>query len=250
MAIKLKSALRIPRQQLLLVVRALVFATSLWLLADRAFSPFQLAAFILIGVVLYFVPVFQTLLIFPSFLALMILSPIAMSVFGSQIEYPSLLAAFFGILFYIILGIKQVVFISRVKLHHTLHLALLYCLSILFFAAPSGDWFITRSLFFALLSYLLIREFFIIQGSERGAALKLTAALLALLMVEALWVLSLLPFGFINAAGVMLVFVFALEELVLLAMRGALTRRAVALELMTFAALFVTILLFSNWTAP
>jgi hypothetical protein len=248
MAIKLKSVLRIPRQQLLLAVRAALFAASLWLLADRAFSPFQLGAFIIIGAVLYFTPVFQTLLIFPSFLALMILSPIAMSVFGPQVTYPSLLAAFFGALFYIILGIKQVVFIRRARLHHVLHLALMYCMSILFFAAPSGDWFITRSLAFALLSYLLVREFFIIRNGERGASVKLSSALIAFLLVESLWAFSLLPIGFINAAGALLVFIFALEEIVTLSMRGALTRRACMSELTTCIVLMIAIFSFSTWT--
>lgn len=248
MAIKLKSALRIPRQQLLLAVRALVFTTSLWLLADRAFSSFQLAAFILIGAVLYVTPVFQTLLILPSFLALMILGPIAMSVFGSQIEYPSLLAACFGILFFIILGIKQVVFVNRAKLHHVLHLALLYGMSILFFAAPSGDWFILRSLAFAALSTLLIREFLLIRIGERGPAAKLVSALFSLLLVEALWVLSLLPLGFINAAGVLLVLIFTLEEVAILSLKGELTRKSLVLELATGIALIVAIFFFSNWS--
>src|SRR5687768_179564 len=108
MAIKLRSVLKIRRQPLLLAVRALLFAASLWLLADQDFSALQFFAFIVIGGALYFVPVFQTLLVFPSFLTLMIISPIAMSVFGSQVAYPSLLALFFGLLFYILLGIKQV----------------------------------------------------------------------------------------------------------------------------------------------
>jgi len=172
MVTKLKSALRIPRQQLLLAVRAAVFASSLWLLADREFSTFQLAAFIIIGAVLYFTPVFQTLLIFPSFLALMIIAPIAMSVFGPQVDYPLLLAAFFGLLFYLILGIKQVVFVSRIKLHHALHLALLYGISILFFAAPGADWFVARSLALGLLVYMLVRELFLFQGMPLGARLK------------------------------------------------------------------------------
>jgi hypothetical protein len=248
MAIKLKSALKIPRQQLLLVVRALVFTTSLWLLADRDFSPFQLSAFILIGAVLYFTPVFQTLLIFPSFLALMILGPIAMSVFGAQIEYPSLLAGCFGILFFIILGIKQVVFVSRVKLYHVLHLALLYGMSILFFAAPSGDWFIVRSLAFALLTTLLFREFLFIRASERGAGAKLFSAVFSLLCVEALWVISLLPIGFINAAGVLLVLIFSIEEVAVLSLKAGLNRRSLMLELITGVALIATIFIFSNWS--
>lgn len=250
MAIKLKSALKIPRQQLLLAVRAALFASSLWLLADRDFSPVQLFAFILIGVVLYVTPVFQTLLIFPSFLTLMIVSPIAMSVFGPQVGYPSLLAGFFGLLFYIILGIKQVVFINRVRLHHMLHLALFYGLSILFFAAPGGDWFVGRSVAIALISYMLFREFFIMRGIERGPRLKLISVLGSFLAVEAVWAISLLPIGFINAAGTLLVILFMFEELVTRAMQGSLNRNTVMLELTTGVALLVAIFSFSNWALP
>ncbi|MDO8602014.1 MAG: hypothetical protein Q7R62_02735 [bacterium] len=248
MAIKLKSVLKIQKQQLLLTVRALLFASSLWLLADQEFSTFQFFAFILIGAVLYFIPVFKTILILPSFIALMIVSPIAMSVFGPQIQYPSLLAGFFGVLFYLILGIKQMIFVNRAKLHHVLHLALIYCASVLFFAAPSADWFVVRSLFFGVFSYMLVREFLLIQGSERGARVKLISALIAFLLVEAVWVLGLLPLGFINSAGMILIFIFAIEELVVLIERNNLTRRALILELTTFTVLLITIFSFSSWT--
>lgn len=250
MAIKLKSVLRIRKQPLLLAVRAFLFAISLWLLADRAFSSIQLIAFIIIGAVLYFTPVFQTLLIFPSFLVLMTVSPIAMSVFGPQLSYPSLLAGFFGVLFYVILGVKQVVFVSRAKLHHALHLALFYFMGILFFAAPGGDFFVSRSLLFALLGYMLVREFLIIRSGERSARIKLMSALITFSLVEAVWALSLLPIGFINAAGALLVFVFTLEEIVMLSIKKILTRRALLLELSTFFVLLITIFSFSTWALP
>ncbi len=250
MAIKLKSALKIPRQQLLLAVRAVLFASSLWLLADRDFSPVQLFAFIIIGAVLYFTPVFQTLLIFPSFLTLMIVSPIAMSVFGPQVSYPSLLAGFFGLLFFVTLGIKQVVFINRVRLHHMLHLALVYGLSILFFAAPGGDWFVTRSFGLALITYMLLREFLIVRGIARGPQLKLVAVLGAFLIIEAVWVISLLPIGFINAAGTLLVIVYMFEEVATKVLQGSLNRNVVMLELATGIALIAAIFSFSNWALP
>ncbi len=250
MAIKLKSVLKIQKQQLLLLIRAVLFATSLWLLADQDFSALQLLAFVIIGAVLYFIPVFQTLLVLPSFFVLMTISPIALSVFGPQVSYPSLLAAFFGLLFYILLGIKQFVFVARIKLHQALHLALLYCVSILFFAAPGGDWFVTRSLLLAFFAYFLIREFFLIRGFAKDAQMKLTSALIAFVLVEFVWAINLLPIGFINAAGVLLVLLFTLEELLVFALRDTLTRRELVLELSTCFTLIATIFAFSNWTLP
>lgn len=250
MEIKLKSVLKIRKQPLLLAVRALLFSTSLWLLADREFSGFQLIAFIIIGAVLYFIPVFQTLLVFPSFLTLMIIGPIAMSVFGSQVAYPSLLAGFFGLLFYIILGIKQVVFLNRLKLHHTLHLGLFYFMSILFFAAPGEDLFVIRSLSFAALSYLLLREFFLIRGFTRNSRLRLMSALGSFVIVEGVWVLGLLPIGFINAAGALLVLLFIIEELLTFAHEGRLNKRLVLQELTVFVLLLITIFSFSTWSLP
>jgi hypothetical protein len=200
--------------------------------------------------VLYFTPVFQTLLVFPSFLVLMIISPIAMSVFGPQIAYPSLLAAFFALLFFFILGIKQVIFVSRTQIHHALHLALVYCASLLFFAAPGTDWYVIRSLAFAFMLYLLVREFLIIRNAQRGQAVKLMSATISFMLIEAVWVVSLLPIGFINAAGILLVCAFTLEELVTRSMQQTLTRSALATELATLVALLLTIFIFSSWTLP
>lgn len=250
MVTKLKSVLRIPKQQSLLAVRAAIFAAALWLLVDRDFGFFQLVAFILIGIVLYATPVFQTLLLFPSFVALMIVAPLSMAVFGPQLGAPVLLAAFFGFLFYLIIGIKQVVLAHRAKWHHLLHLALVYSLSLLFFAAPGGDWFVGRSLLFMAVLCLLLRELFLVRGATRSVLLRLHIILIAFMSVQALWVIGLLPIGFINSAGIALVFIFIAEEFALGRFFGGLSRKKVTTELATFATLMLVIFGFSTWTLP
>lgn len=250
MEIKLKSALKIPRQQLLLAVRALLFAASLWLLADRDFSLLQLIAFGVIGFVLYLTPVFQTLLLLPSFVVLMIAAPVAMSVFGPQLSSPVFLAGFFGLLFYVIIGIKQVVFAHRIRLHYLLHLALVYCLGLLFFAAPGGDWFAMRSGILLMAFYFLIRELLTVRGVTSAPLLRFTALLLSFLGVQAVWAISLLPIGFINAAGTLLVFLFTSEAIALARFSGSLSRKMVITELATFAVLMLVIFGFSTWALP
>ncbi len=247
MAIKLRSVLKIRRQPLLLTVRALLFTVSLWLLADGDFSVFQLAAFVVIAAALYLQPVFHTLLLLPSFLALLITAPIAMSVFGPQMPLPFLLAAFFGVLFYILLGIKQIVFINRAKLHQALHLGLFYIMGLLFFAAPAGEHFIGRSLLLGVLLYLLLREFFAVRELAATPRLKLICAITAFLMVESVWAIGLLPLGFLNAAGAALVLLFLFEELVTQSFKGPLIKRVVTHELIAAALLLLTIFAFSNW---
>lgn len=248
METRLKSALRIPKQQLLLAIRAAIFVAALWLFADRDFGPLQLAAFVLIGAVLYFTPVFHALVVFSSFFVLMILSPIAMSVFGPQLEHPLLLAGFFGVLFYFLLGIKQVLFINRLKIYSALHLALMYCLSILFFAAPGGEWFFTRSLLLFLFAYILLREFFAMRMLPSGSRIRFLTALGAFLVIEATWAIGLLPIGFINAAGVLLIFIFTLEEALLASVDRRENRKGLLTEFITGVVLLLIVFGFSNWT--
>lgn len=248
METRLKSALRIPKQQLLLAVRVAIFVAALWLFADRDFGPLQLAAFILIGAVLYFTPVFHALVVFSSFFVLMVLSPIAMSVFGPQLEHPLLLAGFFGVLFYFLIGIKQVLFINRLKIYSALHLALMYCLSILFFAAPGGEWFFTRSLLLFVFAYILLRELFTIRMLPGGGGARLLAALGSFLITEATWAIGLLPIGFINAAGVLLIFIFTLEEALLAAAGKKESRKGLLPEIITGVILLLIVFGFSNWT--
>jgi len=230
MALKLKSVLE--NQQLTLLFKALMFGAFL------LFTPPLL--FIIAALFLYFKPLFNTFSFFSSFIILLILS--------LSLTNGLLAAILFSFVFYIILGVKNLVFINRWRWYHLLHLSLFYSTFLLFFLSDNTSNFFFKSFGLFLISVFLLREFLKFAAADFPKRRLLISWALSLFVVEITWVIGLLPLGFLNSANLALLSVFALGDLTLHHFRGTLGRKVV----LSTAALFVllTLLIFatSQWS--
>ena len=188
MAVKLRSILRsIPW---FLIFKAAVFGAA-WL-----FLPFWL--FLLIALYLYFFPPFQ---IFS--LGLPFLFTIASA---AVFERGLVMGAFLGLIFYLILGIKDLVFIKRVPAYKVMTVALIFLITSGFFHRFS-NWgslsvtfwsFVFAAIFFLLIKNLVnYEEFSSLRTFRAGRSEKLLGfGILGLLGLELAFLLLFLPFSF------------------------------------------------------
>jgi hypothetical protein len=159
-----------------------------------------------------------------------------------------LFSAMFGILFYVTLGLKDLVLIHRKEWFAVLSVSLLYAASSLFFTANVGNRFFTSALLLAVFFWLFIREYLVFHGSVRSRLLTVYVSTLTLLLMQLAWIISLLPIGFSNAASLTTIATVVVTELLSRYVRGVLTARYVRLLLVFFVSLALLIFGVSDWT--
>lgn len=237
MELKLKSVLR--SQQSILLFKALIFLGFLALVYIGNFSLVPILFFLTIAIVLYSKPIFNTFYFWASFLILLVMA------LNSP---PSLLiAVFYSFLFYIILGLKNLVFINRVNWHQALHLLLFYAIFMLFWGASDETAFIFKLVGVFAASTLLIREFFKVAAVDFLKQRILASWVLALLVVETVWAISWLPIGFLNSAALALLAVFVLINLTLHHFKGTLNKKVVLSAITLFILFTLLIFITSKW---
>jgi len=236
MAARLKSLLKNPRSALLL--KAFIFGGFLILAKGWALP---------VAILLYAKPIFNTFAFLTSFLLLMILS---VSLINSvQSGWFFVLAATgLASIFYLILGMKNLVFIHRDRWNYVLHILLFYSTFVLFFLTDKSSWFFLKSLGVFAIAILLFREFLKTAVENFPKRRGLIGWALALIVWEALWAINLLPIGFLNSANLAAALVFILSDLTINHFRGTLNQRIVYSELALFAVLVLLILATSRWS--
>lgn len=141
-----------------------------------------------------------------------------------------LASAVFGILFFLLLGVKEFLFLWRQAIFNFLSGALYFFIGGTFFIADkssAGDFLLYFIVSFIAL-YLLIREsieFFMEDAPKRKKELLVIGS--AVLVAQFLSVVSILPIGFLNSAALIILFVFILEDLVYYHLKGTLDRQIV-----------------------
>ncbi|HAS95269.1 TPA: hypothetical protein DIS57_01475 [Candidatus Wolfebacteria bacterium] len=150
---------------------------------------------------------------------------------GASGNMPVVLASMvFGTLFFLLLGIKEFLFLWRHAIFNFLSGALYFFIGGTFFIvdkSAAGDFLLYFLLSFVAL-YLLIREsieFFMEDAPKRKKELLVIGS--AVLVAEFLSVVSILPIGFLNSAALIILFVFILEDLVYYHLKGTLDRQIV-----------------------
>jgi len=195
--------------------------------------------FLATALFLYSKPIFNTFYFWASFLVLLVM---ALNTPPSFI-----VAAFYAFLFYIILGLKNLIFINRANWHQALHLLLFYALFIHFWNIGDEATFLLRLVGIFAASLLLIREFFKVVAVDSPKRRVVASWVLALLITEAVWVISWLPIGFLNSSALASLIVFTLINLTLQNFKGILNKKIV-LSAITFFVLFaLLIFLTSKW---
>lgn len=223
-----------------LALRAFVFVAS-WF-----FLPFWF--FLLVGLYLYFVPLFR-----PFELAL----PFLILVFFAYILPPGFFTALlFAVLFYLILGIKDLVFIDRKSAYEILMLLLLFIMFVRFFSDfDNGS--STFAFFYSLLISTIL--FFLAKSYERygnlaennRAELKklrhISLTVVAILVWQLSFAILFLPLNFLYQSAILFFFAAVFLELIFDYLGGGLTRHRTLTYFSIFLVFFVVIIGSARW---
>jgi len=160
-----------------------------------------------------------------------------LSVWAAPINLLTLFAGYFAMLFYLLLGVKDLVFLQRSTWYRVLNIGLVYSAFLLFFYHVQGSYVIRAVLIFVMFLLLL----------ERFTKKRAIYWLLALIILEVVWAIGLLPIGFISAASLALAFYFFLTDLTSLYFEEKLTKRLILLDSTIFVALVLIVSGFAKW---
>lgn len=236
MEAKLKSLLKNPRS--ILLFKAVLFGVLLAFAKGWAIPA---------AIFFYAKPVFNTFSFLCSFLLLMVLSlSLINTVSGGW--FFVLASGGLAFIFYLILGMKNLVFVRRNRWNYVLHILLFYSTFVLFFLSDKSDLFFLKSLGVFAVAVLLFREFLKTAAENFPNLRGLFSWTLALLVWQAIWAIGLLPIGFLNSANLATLLVFVIGDLAINHFKNALNRQLIYSELSLFAVLALLILATSRWS--
>lgn len=239
MAAKLKSVLK--RIHWSLVIRALVFAAAWFLL------PFWI--FLFVGLYLYLIPLFRTRELALPFLLVIF--------FALQEPVSFWFAPLLAALFYLILGIKDLIFIDRKPVYEALVLLLLFLMFLRFFSR-FDHWSNPAAFFYALamsaVSLFLIRGFLNYEASAGLAddsrikkAAGVSAEIAALVIWQVSLVLLFLPLNFLYQSALLFLTATVLLECIFDYLNKNLTRQRILTSFSVFFVFLVIILGSVRW---
>ncbi len=188
-----------------------------------------------------------------SFLFL-VLTALAVLNFFANGFYPAIfICAVFAFLFYLFLGITDIIFKNRQAVYLFFNTCLFLGVFSLFFGADKSKHYLIINLLLFLIIYFLIKEcfdflrlvvknsLFIIHNSQ------FIAFVFAFLGLELFWAINLLPIGFINSAILLTLFIFLMRDFTLIYFSGRFNRQFFVNYLLVFVILVVFIFTNSKW---
>jgi len=217
----------------------LLLAVSNWLFA---------VVFVLVSFYLYFRPSLNGSQFILSFLVLLATSLLIVLLVNGQ--WSLVISLFFGFLFFLLLGVKNLIFVNRQPFYYLFNGLLLLVIFTFFFWAGNSHLFFIKylSVFFAIA--FLSREFltFSIDGFSNSAKKNLIVYGTAFLILQLLWAITLLPISFLNAAGLALLIVIILQDFIIHHFSGTMSRQIVLRNVTVFLILSLVIFGASKWT--
>jgi hypothetical protein len=242
---KLKSVSKIIQSQLLL--KALVFAGLLFWVKISDFSVLPVLLFFIINAFLYFKSRSQNNSeTIRSFVILLFVSLFAVSMLSHfQFLIPTVI--FFSFIFYVIIGIKDFSFVHRPKWNYAKNILLSYSVFLAYFLSNRYEWFFGKYLLVLISIFLLVGEW--LSWLEKGFPKRrvIISLVFSFIILQLLWVVSLLPLGFINSATLMTVFVYIMMDFSKHHFRGTINKSLVLKHLIVLLFSFFTIYIFTNW---
>ncbi len=152
---------------------------------------------------------------------------------GAGIYLSAIAVAGFSLLWFFLLGSKELLFIRRGEIFNFISGLLYFLIAAVYFAAvanpPSSAIFLFYFLATALAFYFLSREIFRFYFPDLSPARNvLFASVLSFLISEILILTPFLPIGFLNSAILIILAIFILEDLIFYHLRGKLDFRIIA----------------------
>lgn len=240
-----------------IIIKSLVIGLLLLFAQSQDFSWFSVLMLLFLAGLLYLQPIFKTsslLFSFLSFVALSLLIPSRFAIVFARSGFESaegagiwLFALVFAGLFFLIVGVKNMVLLRRRESYYLLYLCLNYLALFLFFSIGSSVGFWLKALVFFAFNVGLLREFLRFQDFQLQKIHKVGVFIIALIILQCLWAVSLLPLGFANAASLMTVVIFTLSETFQRYIRGTLNARFIRINFLFTAGVMLAIFLVSGW---
>ena len=223
-------------QKLKLASRAAIFAALLALVKISGFNVLPTFLFLAGSVFLYASPLFKTVELIKPLLVLIAVS--LLSVWAIPGNLLILLAGYCALLFYLLMGVKDLVFIQRAIWYRVLNAALAYQIFLLFFYYGQSN-YLLRVIPLLIAFWLLLGDFL---------KKKPVYWLLVLILIEIVWAISLLPFGFLSGASLALAVYFVALDLTSRSLDNSLTKKIILIYATIFVSLMLVILGLSRWT--
>lgn len=233
MAVKLESAARSPALGLLL--KALVAAVAVYFLRESGASTGAFLIFSVVFWVIYLRPPFNNRKFLVSAF-LLVLLPVLLPPGGEIIEW--LFIILWAIAFFLLLGVKNLVFLRRQGSYEALHALIVQGLGALYLLGLIP---LVPQVILFLILFLLFREFYFILAPTYPQRLTLVAAALAFVIVEIAWVLSFLPMNFLAGAAFLALITLLFHDLLLHHFQGALNRQIILRNITLFVILSITL---------
>lgn len=160
------------------------------------------------------------------------------------------LAMAFGFLFFLFLGVKNLVFVSRQPLYYLFNNLLLMAVFIFFFNADKSQWFFIKYILVFLSAHILFKEFLRVSsprplGTQRN---NLIAASFSFLILQFVWAIGLLPFSALNSASLVLLIALILQDFVIHHLGGTISRQVILRNITIFLVLNLIVFAASKWT--
>ncbi len=152
-------------------------------------------------------------------------------------------ALFMGLLTYTLIGIKDLLFVSRKIICQALYFLISGIAIYLYLASPTA---INQIIVFIFLTLLFKELYGFIMDGTRARAL-LMSLVYSLLALELGWVTSLLPIHQLSAAALITAALFVTHDLTLNYNLNELSRRLVVRDLIAFFALAILVFVLSPW---
>ena len=197
----------------------------------------------------YFQPNIEWKKFFYSFIILIFYSlAIVQSISGDFAVISATLV--FGAFFFLLLGIKDFVFINRENILNFLSGFLYFLISMVFFVADKkeGFYFLVYFLIAFASYYGLFKE--LVDFSYRDfpkTKRSLIVAGSAFIIMELASAVSLLPIGFLNSSALILLFIFILEDFIFYHLKGVLSRQTILNNATILIVAMIFIFATSRW---
>jgi hypothetical protein len=230
-----------------LLLKAVVFAGLLFWVKISDFSAISVFLFLLINTVLYLRgrahSIVETV---RSFIILLFVSLFGVNMLNHfQFLIPTIL--FFSFIFYLILGIKELVFEQRPKWNYAKNILLTYSIFLTYFLSNRYDWFFGKYLLVFFFAFLLIGEWLSWLEKSFIKRRRVIALVFSFLILQFLWAVSLLPLGFINSATLMTVFVYIMLDFSKHHFRGTINKELILKHSVVLLFSVIVVFLFTNW---
>jgi len=183
-----------------------------------------------------------------SFLILLAVSFLV--VLSIQSQWLLAVSLFFGCLFFLLLGIKNLIFIRRQPAYILFNGFLFLTVAILFFRSDVSPLFFIKYPALFLACFLLLKEFLFFSAPEPANSRKRNLIIggAAFLILQLFWAIALLPLSFLNAASLVLLALLILEDFIVRHLTGMMSRQIVLRNITVFLVLTLLIFGASQWS--